>query len=168
MSIPSPRYLTPTTSASNAIQFRRALVKDANMVHALLRNAYQIPRSIGVTFPASSIPLQKVKQNIGNRKVYLLLLHGLAVGTVSIRKRSFGYEICHLAVDPKYHQRGFGNQLLTFAEQRIRSLGSSFAYLFTAENHPWLPHFYRKRGYELLRISEQNRMPLALYRKRLN
>lgn len=59
---------------------------------------------------------EKILNDILTRKVYLLETEGDTAGTVTIS----GNEINRLFVLPGYQGRGYGSQLMDFAEQMIR------------------------------------------------
>lgn len=131
-----------------ALLIRRANQADSRTVQQLIVKAYQVSVRYGIRFAAASIPLNRVLQDILKHRVYVLYLNQRPIGSVTIRRRSFGYEISHLAVIPKFQGSGHGRQLLQFAERHIRTLGQREVHLFTAENHPWLPAFYTRYGYK--------------------
>ena len=53
-----------------------------------------------------------------------------------------------LAVDPAMKGEGLGARLLDAAVERARDEGFEVAELSTLPDHPWLPAFYRKHGFE--------------------
>lgn len=130
----------------------QAKSEDARIVQQLLHAAYHIPLRLGIRFTAASIPLQRVQQDILKQKVYVLYRNRRPIGSVTIRHRLFGYEICHLAVLPESQGKGHGNRLLQFAERLVQAMREREVHLFTAENHPWLSVFYRKHGYKRIHL----------------
>lgn len=127
---------------------RRANPADAAILQQLIHKAYKGPLRQGIRFAAAAIPLHRVRQNILTHQVYILFFKRNPVGSVTLRRRSFGYEISHLAVVPDSQGKGYGKRLLLFAEEQARVSGQRKVHLFTAEDHPWLADFYRKYGYK--------------------
>lgn len=58
-----------------------------------------------------------VRKDLEQRLVYVLEVDGKAAGTVTIREN----EIERLFVEPVFQKRGYGSELLDFAEDRISS-----------------------------------------------
>ena len=82
---------------------------------------------------------ESIRADIASGKVYLLFEEGKAVGTVTVS----GNGINRLFVLPKCQHRGYGRELLDFAEQEI------LAQYDTVRIDASLPakQIYRKRGY---------------------
>ncbi len=87
-----------------------------------------------------------IESNISDGIVYLMLYDGIAVGTVTIA----GNEINRLFVLPKFQGRGFGTQLMAFAERMIAQqyssaeLSSSFSAQEMYQKLGYVPFDYRK------------------------
>ena len=71
--------------------------------------------------------------------VYLILDGEEAIGTVTIKEN----EICRLFVLPKYQHKGFGRQLLNFAE---RIIAEEYTEIYLDSSLP-AKSTYMKRGY---------------------
>ncbi|MFC4769966.1 GNAT family N-acetyltransferase [Effusibacillus consociatus] len=122
------------------------------MVKRIIREAYQVPIKYEVRFQAARISLSNSKEDIKRHRVYLLYVDNKPIGTVTIKRLSFGCEISHLAVLPYMQVEGWGKWLLRFTEREICKLGRKRAFLFTSEDHPWLSRFYQKNGYRRVNI----------------
>jgi len=59
-------------------------------------------------------------------------------------------QIFHLAVDPKYQNKGLGKTLLKEAEKRLKGDGAKEITVFVEERNSKVLDFYRKRGYAVL------------------
>ena len=82
---------------------------------------------------------ENIARDISNRKVYLLNVEGVDVGTVTINEN----EIARLFVLPEHQHRGYGKALMDFAENMISQTCTEI--ILDAS----LPAkgIYRKRGY---------------------
>ncbi len=66
------------------------------------------------------------------------------IGTVGISTKDFNLHISNLFVLPQWRRKGFGKQLLVFAENRCKSLGLSTANLWCDED---LVSYYEDAGW---------------------
>lgn len=83
---------------------------------------------------------KNISEDIENGRVYLCVDNGNAIGTVTLNKN----EICRLFVLPEYQGRGFGGELLDFAENTIFE---SFGNIMLSASFP-AKSLYIKRGYK--------------------
>lgn len=70
---------------------------------------------------------------------------GRIVGSVHLRRVA---NVRRLAVAPDAKGEGVGAALLEAAVERARRDGFAYAMLDTLPDHPWLPEFYRRHGFE--------------------
>lgn len=130
---------------------RRAYLKDAVQVRSVLHQAHKQNTRLGCRFPAARISLSHLQNNM-RKDVYFVLVDGQRIlGVMAVRNRRKQWQIGALCLLPSCRKRGYGRKLLRFAEQRIRALGGRRAVLLTPQKHPYLPGYYRKRGYRGLR-----------------
>ena len=82
---------------------------------------------------------EKIRDDILNRKVFLLCDYGINVGTVSVSENEIG----RLFVLPDFQHKGYGRTLLDFAEKKVSEISAKI--ILDAS----LPAkaIYRKRGY---------------------
>lgn len=85
---------------------------------------------------------ENIAEDIKAKRVYVLEGQDIAVGTVTIK----GCEICRLFVLPQYQGRGYGRQLLEFAEKKVfhNNMAIRLDASFPAKK------IYLKRGYEIV------------------
>ena len=131
---------------------RQASIKDTARVQHVLYQAHKQNVRCGFTFPAYNIKRNQLCYLIRRDRYYLLVVNGITVGTVAVKRRNIFMEIGSLALLPAYRKRGYGSKLLRYAEFKIKIMKWSSAVLFTPNDHPFLPSYYRKNGYRSRRI----------------
>ncbi|HWI66348.1 MAG TPA: GNAT family N-acetyltransferase [Symbiobacteriaceae bacterium] len=127
------------------LEIRRATPADAPLIHPLLHAAHRWNAAHGFNFTAATVDLNEVIERIAECEVYLLCDGDAAVGTVTLFDDG---GIGWLGVDPEAQGKGYGRQLLQFAEEQLRQHGFTVAKLDTPVSHPWLPAFYQRYGYK--------------------
>lgn len=124
---------------------RRAVPEERDIITELVRETikavypkYYPPGAVKF-FLAHHKP-EKKASDIEEGKVYVILQDGVIVGTVTID----GNEIARLFVEPSKQGKGYGGQLIDFAENTI------FGYSETVRLDSSLPakSIYIKRGYK--------------------
>lgn len=97
-------------------------------------------------YPMGAVRFFKVHHNdsniltdIENKYVYLLQKENVFVGTVTIKDN----EICRLFVLPNFQHRGYGQQLLDFAESKIKD---NYSKILLDASLP-AKRIYQLRGY---------------------
>lgn len=62
------------------------------------------------------------------------------------------YDIYWIVVDPAYHGRGIGTQLLDIVEEKLKCLGARKIFIETSSQQHYLPaqNFYEKRDFRLV------------------
>ena len=108
---------------------RPATIDEAETVRALVRHAYQhyverIGREPG--------PMgDEYRQRIAAGQVWVLEEHGAIVGIVVITERADGILLQNVAVAPEAQGKGYGRQLIAFAEAEARRRGHDELRLYT-------------------------------------
>ncbi|MCB0663015.1 MAG: GNAT family N-acetyltransferase [Saprospiraceae bacterium] len=85
--------------------------------------------------------VEKIRERILSRPTFCAFGMGQILGTIAIEKN----EIVGLYVDPFFHKKGIGSQLLLFIEKFAKSLGLETVSLTATPNSE---SFYVKKGYQ--------------------
>lgn len=131
--------------------------EDAEEIFQLLQRAYASLQEFDIHFTITQGTVDQVRSTIQRETVVVLRKWKRAVATVTIRfpwdedaNAPAGLPFIHwFAVDPDFKQRGYGREILTWAEDQLltATLKAPGVYLATAVKHPWLSQLYQKRGY---------------------
>jgi|SRR6478609_4768322 len=125
----------------------------------LLHRAYATLGASGFNYTAVDQSVTATREQIARKECYLACVAQRMIGTLLLGRAGPGQLACEwygrpgvwiigrFAVDPLLQRQGIGGQLLTFAEQRARSLGALEIALDTAEGAQHLVELYAKRGY---------------------
>lgn len=146
----------PTTILRDDI--RIALPQDAPELTALIREAYEPIRALGIRFTATTADVADVERVIRQHTTFILRRAGAIAATVSVRFPWAGgdlhlarYPFIHwLATIPALKGQGLGARILAYAEEAFLrdQVKAPAVYLATATRHPWLVGIYTRRGYE--------------------
>lgn len=131
-------------------QIRRATVADADALARAYRSAYRENRELGFPAKAESADEDDVREWIQECRVYVAEREGEVVA--GVRLEATGPDrakLSRLGVHERWKGEGIGSALLDHAEARVRDCGYGTLWLTTPEDHPFLPGFYRRRGYEV-------------------
>ncbi len=82
----------------------------------------------------------KIEKDIENNIVYLCVIEDEIVGTVTVKEN----EILRLFVSPKHQKKGYGRELLDFAESKVRQ---AYDEIIIDASLP-AKSIYLKRGYK--------------------
>jgi GNAT superfamily N-acetyltransferase len=138
-------------------QYRPATDGDADALAAVYRSAYRQNRELGFPAKAESATAEQVAGWIADHRVHVATVDGAVVAGVRLEETDPGrVKLSRLAVLEDHKGDGIGSGLLAHAEDAARELGAGTLWLTTPPEHPFLPGFYRDRGYE--RVGEY---PLA-------
>jgi ribosomal protein S18 acetylase RimI-like enzyme len=110
---------------------------------------------------------KKLWQKIKNEIVIAAVGNERIVGTISLKRRNNFFEFNSLAVLPRYQNKGMGKRLMQYAERYSKNRKISTCVLYTFENHPWLPNYYKKNGYRRVKIVKGNRYKTGKYVKKI-
>ena len=128
---------------------RRATPADAAELAAVYRNAYRENRELGFPAKAESATEDEVSDWIREHRVYVATVEDEVVGGVRLEATDpERVKLSRLGVRERWKGTGVGSRLLDYAEESARDSGYATVWLTTPENHPHLPSFYRRRGYE--------------------
>jgi GNAT superfamily N-acetyltransferase len=128
---------------------RRATAADAERLAAVYRSAYEENRRLGFPAKAGSATPDTVAGWIGEHRVHVAGVGGTVVGGVRLDPTGPGRVTPgRLGVHEDWKGEGVGSALVAHAEEWAHREGYAVVRLTTPEDHPYLPGFYRRRGYE--------------------
>lgn len=134
------------------VEIRPARDDDAEDLAAVYRNAYRENERLGFPAFAGSVDAETVTGWIEEARVYVATAGGEVVGGVRLEETDPDrLKLSRLGVHEDWKGEGIGSRLLDHAEELAREWGHSTVWLTTPEDHPHLPGFYRRRGYEATR-----------------
>ena len=141
---------SPTRDGSvSDLQIRRASVADADPLARVYRIAYRENRELGFPAKAESATEGEVAEWVRENRVYVATVEGEVVGGVRLEATdSERVKLSRLGVHERWKGEGVGTRLLERAERAVRECERTTVWLTTPEEHPYLPEFYRRRGYE--------------------
>lgn len=131
------------------MEIRRADISDADRLAAVYRNAYRENRELGFPAKAESASERDVAEWIREFRVFVAIVDEDIVGGVRIEETEPNrVKLSRLGVHERWQSEGIGSRLVEHAESAMREWGYRTIWLTTPEEHPCLPEFYRRRGYE--------------------
>lgn len=124
---------------------RNAKIEEADVIVSLVKST--IERIYPKYYPHGAVDffvchhkLEHMKADIEQQRVYVMELDKKVVGTVTIKDK----EIARLFVHPALQGKGYGTQLLDFAESNILD---KYKTIYLDASYP-AKAMYRKRGYK--------------------
>lgn len=142
----APRPLPP------GVRLRDARPEDAEALHALYHAAYHPDQD-----PHRTRPLKDTVEDVRAylREHAVIVAEDEKTGTLlaTVQLRAIA-NVRRLAVAPEAKGLGLGSVLLDAALERAAADGFDFAELDTQPDHPWLPPFYARHGFEVRGIEE--------------
>ena len=152
-----------------------AKFEDLPSICDIFGRAMQVMQNIGVDYMITNYPSSRVfEDDIRNKYLYILKINRKIVGFISlipslslisavIRHKEVDFREKHLGkslyirrciVDPNYERKGFGKELLKFAEFHCINKGFNAIRLGTLNSPLNLKaiKFYERNGYELKKI----------------
>jgi predicted N-acetyltransferase YhbS len=130
-------------------KIRAAAEDDASALAAVYRDAYRENRDLGFPAKAESATAEQVAGWIREHRVYVAADDEAMVGGVRAETTDPGrVKLSRLAVDTDRQGEGVGHALVAHVEEQARAAGHDVVWLTTPGEHPYLPDFYRGRGYE--------------------
>lgn len=134
------------------VEIRPAHADDAGELAAVYRNAYRENERLGFPAFARSADAETVAGWIEDARVYVATAGDGIVGGVRLEATDPDrLKLSRLGVHEERKGEGIGSRLLEHAERLAREWDRSTVWLTTPEDHPHLPGFYRRRGYEVTR-----------------
>ncbi len=125
----------------------------------LLHRAYAPLAAMGFRYLATHQDVETTRRRSASGECLLGVLSHRVVGTIVVIPPKGGSTRCEwyartdvsvlsqFAVEPALQRKGYGQELLAFAESRAWALGAAEVAVDTAENAHHLIRFYSTRGY---------------------
>jgi N-acetylglutamate synthase-like GNAT family acetyltransferase len=131
------------------VNIRQAKGEDAEALAAVYHSAYQENRKLDFPAKAESVAPDTVEAWIEVDDVYVAEKDSKIIGGVRLNETDpERIKLSRLAVDEEWKGNGIGSRLVEYAEQAAHTEDETTVWLTTPEEHPYLPEFYRSRGYE--------------------
>lgn len=131
------------------VDIQRADTDDAGGLAAVYRSAYQENRKVGFPVNAESATPETISEWLSEYRVYAAKVDEQLAGGVRLKETEPGrLKLSRLGVHEEWKGNGIGSKLLEHAESVGRKEGYATIWLTTPGEHPYLPSFYRSRGYE--------------------
>lgn len=135
------------------MRIRRAKPRDAKALEAVYQAAYAETEELGFPMKAAEATADRIRHWMDEERVLVAVSNKEAVGAVRLEPTTDGYlKVSRLAVHDEHQREGVGSRLMDAAESTAREEGFEGVRLTTPPDHPYLPAFYRGRGYE--RVAE--------------
>ncbi|MXR51308.1 GNAT family N-acetyltransferase [Halovenus sp. WSH3] len=131
-----------------ALSIRWAEPTDTDALASVYRSAYAANRELGFPAKAETATADTVEGWLEGYELLVGTVDGQIVGGVRLETNEDHVKISRLAVHEERKGEGIGSRLLERAEEVAAERDHSAVRLTTPENHPFLPSFYRDRGYE--------------------
>ncbi|AGB15504.1 acetyltransferase (GNAT) family protein [Halovivax ruber XH-70] len=148
---PTDRGETGVREAS--VRIRQARPDDADRLAAVYRSAYAQNRELGFPAKAESVTPAMLRAWIDENGVIVATVEDTVVGGVRLEATAPDrVKVSRLGVHADWKAQGVGSKLLAAAEAAVDAGNADTIWLTTPPEHPFLPDFYRDRGYE--RIDE--------------
>ena len=137
-------------SPQEKIEFRAAVIEDADAIRALTREAYAkwVPIVGREPLPMSA----DYQQAIRTHRFDLLFVEERLAGLIETTPQEGGLLVVNVAVAPSQQGRGYGGRLLRHAEALASSLGLFEMRLYTNEKFAANVALYRRFGYQVDRV----------------
>jgi N-acetylglutamate synthase-like GNAT family acetyltransferase len=149
------------------MQLRKAKLSDTQAILRILCLAHRDNYRRKLYFSSGRMTKRKLGRKIKHEIVIAAVDNKRVVGTISLKRRNSYFELNSLAVSPRYQNKGLGKRLMQYAERYSKKRRISKCVLYTLENHPWLPQYYKKQGYKKVKVIKGTRYRTEKYVKKI-
>ena len=125
---------------------RRAGIEDRAVVQQISADAY-IPAYMAVLRTIPKPAIEDYGPYIRKGEVWILEIEGEPRGIAVLQENTDQLLIYSIAVKPEVQRRGYGTELLQFAERRAREMGLRELRLYTNERMELNLGLYRRCGF---------------------
>lgn len=133
---------------SDKPHIRPAKSEDGERLVAVYRSAYRENRQLGFPAKAGSATDDDIHDWLESGRLFVAEIDDQLVGAVRFEETSSKRaKISRLGVLEEWKGNGIGSALLGHVEAYARADGYEVVWLTTPAEHPYLPTFYRDRGY---------------------
>lgn len=147
---PSRRFLENKAQIPHQLEIQRATTEHMDKVASLVRSSASWYKSFvdPKDMDEHDVGSAWVRKNFELREFYLGTLNGEPVGTISLQEiNNFAY-LGYIYLNVNYVGRGFGHQLMRFAEQQARDRGLEGMFLIAHPAAKWATKAYLKFGFK--------------------
>jgi ribosomal protein S18 acetylase RimI-like enzyme len=132
----------------NAPHIRQATSQDAERLEDVYHSAYRENRELGFPAKAETTTGDDIREWLDGGRVYVGEIDQQVIGAVRIEVTTpERLKLSRLGVHEDWQETGIGSALLDHVEELARAEDFEAIWLTTPEDHPYLPAFYRDRGY---------------------
>lgn len=153
---------------SSKYNFRMASLDDAAAVHDLVRKAF-VHYSKEGTNPAMEESLEEIYNDIKDNIVLIIEKNGKIIGSLRLISEVEGsFYLKRFSIDPSYQDQGLGTILYIESEKAAWDNGAKFIYLYSSVEDERLINFYRKLGFNCLKLDRVNGYERGLWVKKID
>lgn len=134
---------------SNAV-IRLATFNDARAIAALLKDSFAKyeHQYTERAYTETTLGVYKIKERIYNKRTWVVLLHNVLSGTISLIPADYTLYIKSVAVAPTAQGKGLGKQMMKLAEQEALKRGLRYLELTTTHFLIEAISLYERFGFE--------------------
>lgn len=131
------------------MRIRRAEHEDVEALAEVYRSAYRETRDLSFPMKAAEATAEEVRHWMDEGRLLVAVSSDEIIGAVRLEATDDRFlKVSRLAVHQERRGEGIGSRLMDAAESIARGECFDGVRLTTPPDHPYLPAFYRKRGYE--------------------
>lgn len=146
-----------STPATSEMVIRSATRNDMTTVADFVKSSADWYRPIvsEADMAEHDVDLQWAETNFRNRDFYIGRVGGEEVGTISLQYFGDYAYLGYIYLDTKHIGKGFGQQLMQFAEQRARNSGMNGMALIAHPEAIWAKRAYLKYGFRIIESEKE-------------
>ena len=145
------------TTSRTDLEIRRAQREDMPEVAGFVRSSADWYREIVPEEDMAEHEVDKEwqKKNYELREFYIGSVNGKSVGTISLQFFDNVAYLGYIYLDVQHVGKGYGHELMTFAEVEARDRGAKKLALIAHPEATWAKNAYLKYGFEIVEESEE-------------